>query len=106
MKQAVNMEVAALQPGMEVATAVADDGGRVLLPVGAILSAGAIASLVRREIAAVAVVAETPEDPQVAAAQKARVTASLDHVFRRAGDGAATRELYAIILAHRLQGQP
>lgn len=97
------MPVAALQPGQEVAAAVLDAGGRVLLPAGTILSEAAIASLGRREIAAIAVVVEVEEDPAATAARRERVIREVDQVFRRAGEGAATRAMYEAILAHRLE---
>ena len=105
MRQAVELEVSALQPGMEVAAAVADDSGRMLLPAGAILSESGIAGLLRRDIATVTVLVELPEDPEVVAANRARIVGHLDQVFRRAGDGRATRALYDAVLAYRL-GEP
>lgn len=106
LKQAVEMDVAAAQPGMEVAIAVVDAGERVLLPAGAVLSEAAIASLQRRDIATVTVLVEQAEDPEVAAAQRARIGERLDHLFRKAGEGEATRALYAAVLAYRLEARP
>lgn len=106
MQQVVELEVSALQPGMAVAAAVVDDAGRVLLPVGAILSDSAIAGLMRREIGKVGILQELALAPEELAALRGRVAGQLDHVFRKAGDGPATRALYEAVLAHRLEGQP
>lgn len=88
---------------MRVAVAVTDASGRVLLPAGAELTSGTIASLGRREIGHVAVELELAEDPARIAAYRSKVQAQLDKLFRRAGDGAETRALYDAILAYRLE---
>jgi len=105
-KQPMEMKVAELQPGMEVASAVVDAGGQVLLPAGAVLAEATIAGLARRDIGAVAVLVESAEDPAAVAARREHITRQLEHAFRRAGEGAATRALFDVILAHRLEGQP
>ena len=45
----------AVQPGMKVAEAVVDDGGRVLVPVGAEVTEAMLAGLGRRDIASIKV---------------------------------------------------
>lgn len=106
MKKIENLPLGELLPGMRVATAVTDDGGRVLLPAGAELSASSISGLARREVAAVAVEIELPDDPAEVAARVARIEAELEQRFRRAGDGAETVILRAAVRAHCLGNRP
>lgn len=106
MQQVVALEISALQPGMTVAEPVMDAAGRVLLPVGAILSDSAIAGLARREIGKVGILQEVALAPEELAALRGRVAGQLDHVFRKAGEGPATRALYEAVLAYRLEERP
>lgn len=105
MRKIVELEVSALQPGLELAAAVTDAAGRVLLPAGAVLSASAIEGLARRQVGSVAIYRQIDLDPETLAASKARIAGQLDHLFRKAGDGQATRSLYDAVLAYRLQEQ-
>jgi len=89
--------------GMRLAVAVLDEAGHVLVPAGAELSEGMLQGLQRREIAEVSVEREVEEDPATQAAYRAKLTAQLDHVFRKAGDGDETRALYQAVLDYRME---
>jgi hypothetical protein len=93
----------AVQPGMKVAEAVVDDGGRVLVPVGAEVTEAMLAGLGRRDIASIKVEHEVEEDPVAREAHRAVIVSRLDRIFRKAGDAAETRTLYQAVLDHRLE---
>lgn len=100
------LEVLALEvvkPGMKIAAAVVDEGGRVLVPVGAEVTEAMLAGLARRDIASIKVEHEVEEDPAARAAHRAVITTRLDRLFRMAGDALATRTLYQAVLAHRME---
>lgn len=103
MKQVEEMTVGALAPGMIVAEAVVDDGGRLLIPAGAELSENTIASLLRREVQTVKVEREVPEDPAETEAYRAALQERMDHLFRHAGNASPTRALYQAIFDHRME---
>jgi hypothetical protein len=103
MKRVEVLALEAVQPGMKVAVAVLDGGGRVLVPAGAEVSSSMLASLARREVAAIAVELEVEEDPALREAQRIAHAARLDELFRKAGDAPETRTLYEAVLAHRLE---
>lgn len=102
MKQLEILPVGELQPGMRVAAAVEDASGRVLLPAGAEITESTIASLQRREVESVGVEVEVEEDPAAVEAKRQQVAAQLEHLFRRAGDGAETRRLFEVVAQYRL----
>ncbi|MDQ1813445.1 hypothetical protein RBA41_09030 [Massilia sp. CCM 9210] len=91
--------------GMVLAQDLRDAGGGVLLPAGATLSASSLASLRRRGIEQVQVVAAAPPvDEAAVRAERERQCARLEHLFRRclAGTPAnASAVLYERLLAHR-----
>jgi hypothetical protein len=93
----------AVQPGMKVAAAVVDDGGRVLVPVGAEVTEAMLAGLARREIVSIKVELEVEEDPAAREAHRAVIVSRLDRIFRKAGDAAETRTLYQAVLTHRME---
>ena len=103
MKKVEVLALETVQPGMIVADAVLDDGGRVLVPSGAEVSTSMLASLARREVASITVEHEVEEDPALREAQRIALTARLDELFRKAGDAPETRTLYEAVLAHRLE---
>ena len=94
-----------LAPGMQVAEAVLDDGGRVLVPAGAEISESLLHGLERREIGQVTVSHEVAGDPAEREARQARVGAQLERLFRKAGEGDATRQLQQAVLAFRMERQ-
>lgn len=106
MKKHETLPLEALKPGMRVAVPVADEGGRILLPEGVELSENTLASLARREVSCVTVELEVEEDPVAQALRRQQATSRLDQLFRRAGDGVATRTLYDTILAYHLEPRP
>lgn len=92
-----------LLPGMVVAEAVVDEGGRVLIPAGVALSESTIASLVRREVPAVKIERQEAEDPAKAEAYRQSLRERLDYLFRHAGQGEPSRALYQTIFDYRLE---
>lgn len=97
------MDIADAEPGMRLAVAVADDSGRVLLPVAAVLSDGILQSLQRRGITFLHIEREEAVNPAVLAARRADVEQKLARLFRTAGDGAETKTLHQAVLAFRLE---
>ena len=93
----------ALVSGMKVAEAVVDKGGSVLVPAGAEITESMLSGLRRREVAGVKVEFEVAEDPALAEARRVATAASLDQIFRKAGDAPETRTLYQAVLNYRLE---
>jgi hypothetical protein len=105
MKVVEILALDAVQPGMKVAEAVVDDGGRVLVPVGAEVTEAMLTSLGRREIESIKVEHEVEEDPAEREAHRAVIVSRLDRIFRHAGDAAETRTLYQAVLDHRMENR-
>lgn len=103
MKVLEVLALEALKPGMKVAEAVVDEGGRVLVPVGAEVTESMLAGLGRRDIASIKVEHEVEEDPAARAAHRAAITSRLDRIFRKAGDAPETSTLYQAVLEHRME---
>lgn len=103
MKKLETLPVQQLQSGMRVASALADEGGRVLLPEGAELSETTIAALERRGIETVCVELEVEEDPAALERHRRQVTERLDWLFRHAGEGGETRALYEVVAKYRME---
>ncbi|WP_265942594.1 hypothetical protein [Dechloromonas sp. A34] len=103
MKVLESIAIDDAQPGMRLAEAVADAMGQVLVPAGSELTESMLQGLRRREIAALTVEREIEEDSAAREARRARVVEQLDQLFRKAGDGAETRQLYQAILDFRLE---
>jgi hypothetical protein len=103
MKKLETLTLEQLLPGMRVAAALLDEGGAVLLPAGAELSEGIIASLERREVREVRVEFEVEDDPAVVERRRQLVKEQLDHRFRNAGEGAETRALYETVAQYCLE---
>lgn len=97
------LPLAEIEPGMRVAEAVIDDAGRVLLPYGAQLSEVMLAALSRRGIGALCIQPVAEGMPESTEYTRQQVVERLDRLFRHAGDGEATRALYAVILQHNLE---
>lgn len=89
--------------GMRLAAAVLDEAGHVLVPAGAELSESMLQGLQRRDVVEVVVEREVEEDPAAQAAYRAKLTAQLDHLFRKAGDADETRALYQAVLDYRME---
>lgn len=91
------------RPGMRLAEAVADAMGQVLVPAGSELTESMLQNLRRREVATLTVEREIADGSAAREAQRAKVVEQLDRLFRKAGDGAETRQLYQAILDFRLE---
>lgn len=105
MKTSETLAIGDVQPGMRLAGDVLDGSGRVLVPKGCELTESMLSGLIRRAIDAVTVERELEEDPAIWAERRARAIAQLDHLFRQAGDGRETRQLYSAIMEFRLNHQ-
>jgi len=103
MKTIQHLALEALQPGMKVAEAVLDKSGNVLVPAGAEITDSMLTGLGRREVAGVKVEVEVAEDPVATEARRIATTASLDRIFRQAGDTQEARTLYQAVLDYRLE---
>jgi len=103
MKQQRSLPLAEILVGMRVVEAVLDEGGHVLVPAGAEISESLLHGLQRREVAEICVEQEVVEDPAEREQRQARIGAQLDLLFRQAGDGLETRQLYQSVLGYRLE---
>ena len=106
MKIVETIPIGDVLPGMHVAQAVIDAGGRVLVPAGAEVSDSLLQGLIRRDISELVVEREVEEDP--AAREKFRIELSerLDQLFRKAGDGQETRMLYQFVHDFLMEHRP
>ncbi|RIX46162.1 MAG: hypothetical protein D3M94_10690 [Rhodocyclales bacterium GT-UBC] len=95
-----------LEPGMQLAEPVLDESGRVLVPAGAEVNESLVHGLQRREIVQVSVSYEQAEDPAQREARLAQINAQLAHLFRKAGDDDATRQLQRAVMAFRSGDAP
>ncbi|MDP3539679.1 MAG: hypothetical protein Q8S26_13355 [Azonexus sp.] len=103
MKVLATIAIGDAQPGMRVADAIVDDNGRVLVPAGCDLTDSILHGLARREIAEFKIERDVEEDPVDREARLLRSTGQLDELFRKAGEGSETRQLYQAILGFRLE---
>lgn len=103
MKVLETIAIGDAEPGMRLAEAVADAMGQVLVPAGSELTETMLQGLQRRDITALRVEREVEEDEAAREARQAMVVEQLDQLFRKAGDGAETRQLYQAILDFRLE---
>lgn len=103
MKIHQKLPIDQVQPGAELAEPVIDDIGRVLVPSGCELTESILRSLARREIEELCIVQEVEEDAVEREAYRQKLTAELDRLFRKAGEGVETRILYQAILDFRME---
>jgi hypothetical protein len=103
MKELLTLAIADARPGMRLAETILDDTGRVLVPGGCELTESILHGLTRREVAELKVEREVDEDPAAREARRLRHVGQLDRLFRKAGDGAETRQLYQALLEFRLE---
>ena len=103
MKVVQELALDALQVGMKVAEAVLDKSGSVLVPAGAEITESMLIGFGRRDVAGAKVELEVAEDPAVSEARRLATTASLDRIFRKAGDTPESRTLYQAVLDYRLE---
>lgn len=83
--------------GLILAEPVTDPKGRMLSAAGTAVTRALLAALARHGVAEIAV--ETTVVPDVEA-----ISGRLDHLFRKAGDGAASAELRQWVLSYRTNG--
>jgi len=86
---------------MRLGAPVTGRGGQVLVPAGTELTASLLQALEQRGIAAICVEREVSEDQVAREARLAEVRMAVDHLFRAAGEGMATRALYRCIVDFR-----
>jgi len=104
-KQVIPLDAAEI--GMQLAEALHDAGGSVLLPAGATLSEATIAGLRRREVETLCVeVAAAPLDDEAKAALRLATEQRLRHLFRHAGDGPTSSAFFQAVLDYRLEQLP
>lgn len=94
-------------PGMVLAEAVSQNGS-VLLPAGTELAASHLASLSRRDVTEICIVAppsaeDAARDEAARQAQREAVTREVQHLFRKSEQDAATQALIATVLDYRLE---
>lgn len=106
MKVAETIAIGDARPGLRLSEAVTDAMGQVLVPAGCELTEGILNGLLRREVMTLTVEREVEEDPAAREARRANAVAQLDRLFRMAGDGTATRQLYQAVLDFRLEQAP
>lgn len=105
MKTIATLPLDEVRPGMKVAKALHDDGGRILVPAGAEVSESMLSSLQRRAVGELSVEFERQEDPAEREAHRARLVAQLDHLFRQAGEAPETRLIYQAVVDFRMEHQ-
>jgi hypothetical protein len=103
MKKVETLPLAEVQAGMTVHQAIADAGGRVLMPAGAVLTDANLTGLARRDVAEICVEYEVTEDPAVREAYRATLATRLDHLFRQVGSAPEARLIYQAVLAYRME---
>lgn len=106
MKVPETIAIGDARPGLRLAEAVTDAVGQVLVPAGSEVTESMLQGLQRREVMTLTVEREVEEDPAAREARRASVVAQLDRLFRRAGDGTETRQLYQAVLDFRLEQTP
>lgn len=96
------IDIDAAAAGMVLAASVSDHQGNLLLPAGSVLSETMLTSLRRRAIAAVPVCDDkvTAQDLE---AERARLSADLDLLFRAAGSSAAAAALRQGVSSYRME---
>ena len=87
------------EAGMELAAALHDAAGQVLLPAGVVLTDGHLDSLRRRGIERLTVVQAA--DPEAIARQREAIRARVMHIFRHTADDPAAQPLLHAVLAFR-----
>jgi hypothetical protein len=90
---------------MRLGAPVTGRGGQVLVPAGTELTESLLQALAQRDIAAICVERDSSEDPAAREARLAGVRRAVDHLFRAAGEGMATRTLYRCIVNFRSEAE-
>ncbi len=102
MKTSKRLALDQLETGMALAQDVLDAGGGCLLAQGAELTEATLASLRRRGVDHVMVLAEEVLGTEQRAAREAEVRARIERLFRKAGNDPMLLKLHAAILQYRL----
>lgn len=103
MKIKETLSIDDVLPGMILADAVTDDGGRVLVPAATELTESMLQSLIRRDVPELLIEREVEADPQAELARRMKIEEVLDHRFRKAGEGWGTKSLYQAIIEFSLE---
>lgn len=91
--------------GMVLSKSLLDSNGAILLPEGASLNASNLASLTRRGVEQLQVVAEAPApDPAALQAERERQCQRLEHLFRHCAASGGSAQLLARLLNYRKGG--
>lgn len=91
-------------PGMQLAAAVFNQRGDVLLQAGCELSESALSGLRKRGIAHIAIQVADARGEDELAAERAKVLDRLGMLFRKAGQDEHLASLYQLVLEYRLEG--
>lgn len=99
------------ETGMVLGEALRDAAGGVLLPRGATLTDAMLVGLRRRAVVELCVEeraepAAEALDPELRQIMRKAVEQRLRHLFRKAGDDAATRDFFQAVLDYRLEKLP
>lgn len=90
-------------PGMQLAAAVCNHRGEVLLQAGCMLSEAALSGLRKRGIGHVAVQVEDARSEEELAAERTKAQDRLNVLFRNAGQDEQLASLYHLVLDYRLE---
>lgn len=99
----VAIDLAQAAPGMCLGAEVQDAHGAVLLAQGAELTESLLAALRRRGIARIEVLETSAPDAAELEARREAAKARLAHLFRRAGESDADRQLFLCVRDYRLE---
>ena len=92
------------EPGMQLAAAVCNQRGDVLLQTGCELSDSALSSLRKRGIGRIAVLVVDARSEDELEAERANVRDRLNVLFRNKGQDEQLASLYHLVLEYRLEG--
>lgn len=91
------------EPGMQLAAAVCNQRGEVLLQAGCELSEAALSGLRRRGVGHITVQITDPRSEGELAAERVKVMDRLNLLFRNAGQDQHLASLYHLVLEYRLE---
>lgn len=103
MKITQRLVLSELEPGMALVDPLLDEIGRALLPSGCTLSESILVDLRRRRIGELTIAGVVDEEVAAQAARHECIAKSLASLFRKAGSGPASRQLYQSILTFQLE---
>ena len=101
--KSVAINLAQATPGMCLGADVQDAHGAVLLAQGTELTESLLAALLRRGIERIEVLETDAPDAADFEARREAVEARLAHLFRRAGESDADRQLFHCVRGYRLE---